>query len=329
LATTPFTVQRRIAWGDCDPARIYYTPRAVDYAVEAVEAWFEAALGISWVELAEQYDLEATFVHVACDYLRALVASQMVDLQVWVTRVEHSSVNFTVVGEVSGGVPGFIARLEACFVERKQAATVRLPATFRQRIETYRDQCGSPTSIPKSGNRSELMPGHEAEVSITDDAGYSCLSAGTVPFARQQRVRYGDCTASGHVYPPRVFDYAVEAVGEWYEALLGLSWMDLVWKRQQGAPFVAVRCEFLQSMVPGQTMTVAVWVTRLGGASVEFAVVGCDAKGTPCFDARLAACFIDQNGFKTMRIPEEFRTRIQAYQADCEVLKGAGRIRHE
>jgi acyl-CoA thioesterase FadM len=98
--------------------------------------------------------------------------------------------------------------------------------------------------------------------------------------------------------------------------------MDLVCKREQGAPFVSASCKFLRPMMPGQTITAAVWVTRSGGASIEFAVVGYDAKGVPCFDARLVACFIVQDGFKTMRIPEVFRQRIQAYQSDCKILEG-------
>ena len=319
MPTSPFTIQRRVAWGDCDPARIYYTPRAVDYAVEAVEAWSEEVLEISWVELANQYDLDATFVHVDCEYLRALVASQVVDLQVWVTGVELCSVTLTVVGKGNDGVPCFLAHLVGCFAERSKAANIPLPAEFRQRIELYQGQCGEMTTIVKSGNRSGLMTGRNAAGLGTNDAGSCCLPAATAPFTRKRRVRYGDCTVAGNVYAPRVFDYAVEAIGEWYEEVLEISWMDLVWKRQQGAPFVSVSCEYLRPMVPGQTMAVTVWVTRLGGASVEFAVVGCDAKNTPCFDARLAACFIDQDGFKTMRIPEEFRTLIQAYQANCEI----------
>ena len=84
MTNSPFTLVRRISWGECDPARIYYTPRAIDYSVEAVEAWYEAILGVSWVELAERYGLDASFVQVACDYRRPFVASQMAHLKIWV-----------------------------------------------------------------------------------------------------------------------------------------------------------------------------------------------------------------------------------------------------
>jgi 4-hydroxybenzoyl-CoA thioesterase len=318
LATLPFTVQRRIAWGECDPARIGYTPRTADYAVEAVEAWYETVLGVSWVELADRYDLDAPFVYIDCDYLRPLLASQIIHLQVLVTSAEQSSISFAVIGESSDGAPCFIARLVGCFVERNRVASIPIPPEFRQRIENYQEQCGEAAMM--SNHDLALTARRIPEDSGSDDPGRHYLSGGTGAFVRQRRVVYGDCDASGNIYAPRIFDYAVEAIGEWYEKILGVSWMDLVYKREQGAPFVSVACEYLRPMASGQTMTTVVLVTRLGGASIGFAVVGYDAKGVSCFYTHLVACFIDQDGFKTIRIPEVFRKRIQKYQSDCETL---------
>ena len=44
--TTPFIYHRRVAFGECDPARIFFAPRAVDYAVETVEVWFNEVIGV-------------------------------------------------------------------------------------------------------------------------------------------------------------------------------------------------------------------------------------------------------------------------------------------
>ena len=322
MVTSPFTVQRRVAWGECDPARIFYTPRAIDYAVEAIEAWYEAVLGLSWVELADRYGLDAPFVQVDCDYRRPLVADQVAHLQVWVIKAEHSNVTFTVIGEADDGTLFFQASLVACFVVRENRASIPIPAEFRQRIESYQALCAEATAVLNNGKRSGLTSGQSAGGQGTDSSSCHPLPIDASIFTRQRRVLYGDCDASGIIYAPRVFNYAIEAVEEWYVEVLGISWMDLVCKREQGAPFVSARCEYLRPMVPGQTLTAAVWVTRSGGASIEFAVVGYDARGVPCYDARLVACFIDQDGFKAMRIPEVFRQRIQAYQADCKSLEG-------
>lgn len=321
---TPFTMQRRTSWGDCDPARIYYTPQAVYFAVEAVEAWYQEVLGVSWGEMAERHDHNVRFVHVDCDYHRPLVASQVVHMQVWVVGVERSSVTFSVIGKSGDGALCFLARLVGCFVERNSIAALPLPEEISSLIDAYRKRCGDVTALAEGGNRSALLSGHRTETVDADDLGCCSCSVGAVPFTRQRRVVYGDCDVSGTVSAPRILNYAIETIEEWYEEVPGVSWMDLVCKRRQGAPFVSVSSQYLRPMTSGQTITISVWVTRLGGASIEFAVFGCDPMGAPLFNARLVACFIDQSGFKTIRIPEVFRTRIQSYQSSCETFR-AGR----
>lgn len=316
MNASPFSYRRRVAWGECDPARISYAPRAIDYAIEAIEAWREAVLEVSWSELVDQYKLGVPFVRVECDYLRPLVASQVIQLRVWVARPERSSVKFIVVGEGGDGEPYFQVRLDECFVEKKTFFPAPIPLEFRQRIETYRAQCGEAAATVNRGLHTTSSEwnwiGSGAEL-----LGRHVLTSGADHFCRQLRVMSGDCDASGIIYPPRVFDYAVEIIGEWYEEIPGVSWMELICNRKQGAPFVSANCEFLRPMIPGLLITVVVWVTSLGGSSIRFAVVGYDDSGQVYFDARLAACFIDLNGFKTMQIPEEYRLRIQTYRSAC------------
>ncbi len=320
MESFPFSMQRRVSWGECDPARIYYTPRAINYAVEAVEAWYEVVVGLSWTGLVERYDLDAPFVHIECDYLRPLVASQVVRLRVWVCRADCTSVAFVVSGEDEKGASCFRARLVGVFVEAKTLTPLAIPAEIRQRIESYRARCGEADETLNRSNFPGVPAEPLAEGAEAGGMGQYRLPSGATLFARQRRVVYGDCDASGRIYAPKAFDYAVEAIEEWFEDVPGVSWMDLVCLRKQGAPFVTAGCDYLRPMVPGQSLRVEVRVTRLGGASISFAVTGYDDRGVACFDARLAACFIDQDGFRTMRIPEEFRLRIEAFMAAGESL---------
>ena len=34
-----YQTKRMVRWGDCDPAGIIYTPKAIDYALETIENW--------------------------------------------------------------------------------------------------------------------------------------------------------------------------------------------------------------------------------------------------------------------------------------------------
>jgi acyl-CoA thioesterase FadM len=303
-----FTYRRRIAFGDCDPARIYYTPRAIDYAVEAIEGWCDKVLGFAWGG-NDRSEFELSFVRIDCNYLRPLVAGQVVEVRVWVAEVSSSQILFSVYGQNSDGETCFQANLVACFVKRDRFLPLSIPALFRGRIDLYRLQFRE--TVIEGGGRSVFQSGldKEPERALPRRGG----SGASEVFTRQRRVIYGACGSAGMVYPPRVFDYAVEAIEEWFEVVAGISWMELVCKHGQGAPFVAAGCEYLRPMTPGMDLSIAVRVTRLGGASIGFAVTGHGGDGAPCFQAQLAACFIDQRGFRSIRIPEDIRRRVEAY----------------
>src|SRR5437868_5512079 len=44
LREIPFTVRRRVRWGDCDPAGVVYTGKFGDYVISAVELFYEYLL---------------------------------------------------------------------------------------------------------------------------------------------------------------------------------------------------------------------------------------------------------------------------------------------
>ena len=310
MSTEPFSYRRRVAFGDCDPARIYYTPRAVDYCVEAIEAWWEAVLGESWTALLARRDLEARFLRVECEFLKPLVAGQVVRVRLQAAGAGRSRIAFAAAGEGESGETCFRAGLEACLADRKRSAMAPIPREYRDRIRRSRQSLEDAPARPGIGRPEGAAPRRSAV------AGRGGAPEGL--FARSRRVVYGECGISGTVYAPRVFDYAIETVGEWFEEVLGISWLELVSVRRKGAPAVAASCDYLRPMVAGQTIVMAVRVTRMGRASVAFSVEGRDAAGAACFDARMTTCFIDQDaGFRPMPIPEEFAGRIRAYLAAC------------
>lgn len=307
MPTEPFSYRRRVAFGECDPARIYFAPRAVDYAVEAVEAWFEAILGVSWAGLAGAHGLEVAFRRVSCEFLRPLVAGQVIRVRVRVVGVAPSRLTFLAAGEEASGEECFRVRLEGILAGRAGLTPVPIPAGHLARIEAYRSGCGEGADPGPAPGETILPPPGNGQ------------AAGGVPFTRQHRVLYGECGLSGRIYAPKVLDVIVEAIGEWFEEIPRVSWLELVSERRQGAPWVSAECDFLRPMVPGQVITVSILVPRLGRASVGFDVTGRDADGAACFASRWTACFIDQDtGFRPMPVPEEIRARIQAYRAACE-----------
>ncbi|MGB9082454.1 MAG: thioesterase family protein [Desulfuromonadaceae bacterium] len=313
VSPATYTYQRLVRYGDCDASSNYFTPRAVDYAVEAVEGWCENVLGVSWTGLISQRDLEVHFEHVGCEFRKTVTAGDVVTLRVRAASTDNSRIVFNVSGDNDAGEPCFLAALTACFVTRRQRESISIPPEFQELIDSYQACCGADAATAKDTGHNEndgsrlpfqLTPGSRDE-----------------PFVHQRRVAYGECNPSGTVYPPRVFDYLLEAVGEWYEKYLGISWLEQN-IRKIGQPFLNVTCDYLSPIVPGQLIYTMVTVSRLGRSSIAYSAEGFDGNGVRCFDGKLTACYcIEEDGaLKATPFPEEMRGRITAYQAVCDTF---------
>lgn len=310
-----FSWHRRIGFGECDPARVIYAPRAFDFAVEAVEAWWRGVLGGSWSDLEARRRLEARVVRVRCEYLRPLVAGQVLHLAVSTVAVGTSEFTLRVVGEPAPGEPGFRAHVVMSFADRVQLRPVPIPPEYRASIEACRAS-GDASSDAAGGDR--LSPRSAASPRTRHaDMPVSGSGAGPrpPPFVRAHRVNCGECEASGNAYAPRMIERAVETIGEWYEAVVGISWFEQC-LRGRGTPFVDIRCDDLERIVAGQEITMAVTIPRLGTASIEYAVDGYAAGGVPCFRAHMIACHIsEESGRPTAApFPGSLRERIVEYQ---------------
>ncbi len=294
----PFRYRRRVGWGDCDPARIIYAPRAIDYALEAADGWLEAALGVSWADLALRHGREAQVLAVHCAYERPFVEGQGIDVAVEVVEVGAEAFTLRATGELAPGDAAFRAELVLCLAARGGAA-LPLPAEYGERLARH-VRPGAPAS--SAGARARSSP--------------PVAPPGPSTFTRQRRVRYWDCGLSGDAHPTRVVEWAVEAVGEWYAEQLGISWLEQC-RRGRGTPFLSIRCEYLGRMEPGRLVTMAVSIPRLGTASIGYAVAGRDEGGAPCFVVDMSACQItEESGApRAAPFPDEVRERILAFRA--------------
>lgn len=307
-----FTYRRKVRYGDCDASCNYYTPRALDYAVEALAAWYESYLGVCWSELVTRSGWEVAFLKVGCEYPRTLTAGETVRLRVTVAGFDDRRIRFTVSGSNDAGALCIVAHLTASFVELRTLDPVPMPERCRYLIERYRNCCsqGDPASEPPQTTLGDFLP-------FASSPGRN-----EAPYLLQRRVTYGECTASGTLYPAHLFDYLLEATGGWYEKHLGISWLQQ--NRQKiGNPFLNVTCEYLKPIVAGQLISTTVAVRKLGNSSISYAVAGYDEKGNPCFKAQLTACYtVEENGaLKPTPFPDRMREKITAYQAACDPLR--------
>jgi len=140
------------------------------------------------------------------------------------------------------------------------------------------------------------------------------------PFSVNRRVAWGDCDAAGITYTPKTLEYAVEAVGDFFREILGISWYDLNIKRGMGQPFVHTEVDFIAPLRADESFTMIVQIEKLGNASITWLVSGNKAADQTCFTARLIACFLDREQHQPIAVPEPWRQYILDYMTAFPVL---------
>ena len=143
-----------------------------------------------------------------------------------------------------------------------------------------------------------------------ESAGHFTPPAGA--FTARLPVRFSHCDAAGIVYFPNYFDFVHACLEDWYQAVLGFGFRDLVGSGH-GAPIVHAECDFRLPSRMGDVLELTLLVERVGGASVSYRVIG-HADGLERFDARIVTAYLALATGKAVPIPAEVRARIEAYR---------------
>jgi 4-hydroxybenzoyl-CoA thioesterase len=132
-------------------------------------------------------------------------------------------------------------------------------------------------------------------------------------FSVRRAVRWGDADPAGLIYGPRCFDYAVEAVEAFWEAVLGLGFLDLHRAHRMGAPWVHASCDYLRPLAPGDEVEVTLAVERLGASSITYRIEGAGPDGQAAFRVTLVSAMVDLDTGKPTPVPEAMRERVRPY----------------
>ena len=88
-------VQRmRVRFGHTDPARIVYYPRFFEWFHDAMEVTFENVVGRSYQEVLDTYGVGYPAVQVACEFRRPARFGEMVEIEVFLSRLAERSMTF-------------------------------------------------------------------------------------------------------------------------------------------------------------------------------------------------------------------------------------------
>lgn len=137
MSQKTFVQRRRLSWGEADPAGTIYAPRAIDFAIQAVEALWIEALGLSFREFQARHGLGAPWVHASCEFTRPLRAGEPFDLVVALEKLGTSSLSWRGEAKRPDGEPLFRLKLVSVLIDMNSGASRVIPADVRAGLAAY------------------------------------------------------------------------------------------------------------------------------------------------------------------------------------------------
>lgn len=124
-----------VTWGDCDPARIAYTGRLPEFALQAINAWWEHYLdGDGWYQMELDRGFGTPFVHLSLDFRSPVTPRHRLKCQVEPVRLGEKSIEFRVLAR-QDGVLCFEGRFVCVFVLAGTVKTQAAPPDIREIVE--------------------------------------------------------------------------------------------------------------------------------------------------------------------------------------------------
>lgn len=137
MSQKTFVQRRRLSWGEADPAGTIYAPRAIDFAIQAVEALWIDALGLSFREFQARHGLGAPWVHTSCEFARPLRAGEPFDLAIALEKLGTSSLSWRGEAKRPDGEPLFRLKLVSVLIDMNSGASRVIPADVRAGLAAY------------------------------------------------------------------------------------------------------------------------------------------------------------------------------------------------
>ena len=126
-----FVWRRRVGFGDCDPPRIAYTGRIPEFALEAIDTFWEDLLdGDNWFRMNVDQGIGTPFVHMEFDFKAPITPRASLECQVKPISLGNTSLTFRVTGSQSG-MECFIAHFVSVFVASPGLSKIRVPDRIR------------------------------------------------------------------------------------------------------------------------------------------------------------------------------------------------------
>jgi acyl-CoA thioester hydrolase len=154
IAEAPFTVRRRVKWGECDPAGVAYTVAFAEYVMSAAELFYGFLFDGPPQTAKYEHGFGTPTGALKLDFRRSLRPDEEFDITVRPIEIRTRSYVLQIDAHTPQGEAVFSAELTPICIARDERRAISLPASFRLALEQYCDRLDA-AATPATTNQVE------------------------------------------------------------------------------------------------------------------------------------------------------------------------------
>jgi 4-hydroxybenzoyl-CoA thioesterase len=136
-AANAFRSRYLVRFSHCDPAGIVFYPRFFDLFSSALEDWFQSGIDCPFGgEFMVERNLRVPSLSITAEFLRPCKLGDVLDIDLWVTRLGRSSFELALAGSVSGE-PRLRATWTMCVIDFATFKSATIPEDLRLRMQLF------------------------------------------------------------------------------------------------------------------------------------------------------------------------------------------------
>ena len=158
LHSVPFTIRRRVKWGDCDPAGVVYTVMFSEYVISAAELFYGQLFNSTPQRARDEHSFDTPIRALSFDFRSSLRPDDEFDMRVLVSDIRTRTYVLAITARTPVGVDVFHAQLTPICVAPNPRRGVPIPDVLRDALERYRASCWDLGVTSETANDSRSAP---------------------------------------------------------------------------------------------------------------------------------------------------------------------------
>lgn len=131
-------------------------------------------------------------------------------------------------------------------------------------------------------------------------------------FRCQKLIRFAHCDPAGIVFYPRYIELCVEAVEDWFNQGLGISFWALHEEHRLGIPAVHLDVNFISPSRHGDSLDFLLSVARIGKSSMTLDVI-VECEGQRRFREQIVVVMVSLDTMRSVPITEAWHLKFSAF----------------